>query len=82
MNVNFPALAPEKVTEVEVTRQGFRDGSAAQHGKAQPTCAAATTIGWAFRPAASQPGRRHRLAGDPRSSRISVTPLHIGPDAP
>jgi 5'-nucleotidase len=25
MNVNFPPLAPESVTEVEVTRQGFRD---------------------------------------------------------
>jgi 5'-nucleotidase len=25
MNVNFPSRPPEKVTEVEVTRQGFRD---------------------------------------------------------
>jgi 5'/3'-nucleotidase SurE len=26
MNVNFPALPPEQVTTVEVTRQGFREG--------------------------------------------------------
>ncbi len=25
MNLNFPARAPEEVTEVEVTRQGFRE---------------------------------------------------------
>jgi 5'-nucleotidase len=62
MNVNFPALPPEQVSEVEVTRQGFRDGLL-RHGKAhrpaRPRLLLDGLLGQGL-----GPGRRHRSEGD------------------
>lgn len=75
MNVNFPAVSPEKVAEVEVTRQGFRDGLLRTMEKR--TDLRGRDYYWmGFSAKASEPA----VGTDLRAiyeGRISVTPLHI-----
>jgi 5'-nucleotidase len=75
MNVNFPGLPPEKITEVEVTRQGFRDMHIRTAEKR--TDLRGREYYWiGFRQERSQPaaGTDLRALYD---GKISVTPLHI-----
>lgn len=75
MNVNFPGLAPTKITEVEVTRQGFRDVHIRTAEKR--TDLRGREYYWiGFRQERSQPsaGTDLRALYD---GKISVTPLHI-----
>ncbi len=75
MNVNFPALAPEQVTEVEVTRQGFRDNHMRTFEKR--TDLRGRNYYWmGFTGKLSQPadGTDLRAIYD---GKISVSPLHI-----
>ena len=75
MNVNFPAVAPEQVTEVEVTRQGFRDGLLRNMEKR--TDLRGRDYYWmGFSAKASEPAEGTDLKAV-YSGRISVTPLHI-----
>jgi 5'-nucleotidase len=75
MNVNFPAVAPEQVTEVEVTRQGFRDGL--QRKMEKRTDLRGRDYYWmGFSAKASQPAEGTDLKAV-YANRISVTPLHI-----
>ncbi|WP_297508213.1 5'/3'-nucleotidase SurE [uncultured Caulobacter sp.] len=75
MNVNFPALPPEAIKAVEVTRQGFRDGLLRKMEKR--TDLRGRDYYWmGFSAKASEPaeGTDLRAVYD---GRISVTPLHI-----
>jgi 5'-nucleotidase len=75
MNVNFPARPPEDVSEVEVTRQGFRDGLLRNMEKR--TDLRGRDYYWmGFSAKASEPleGTDLRAVYE---GRISVTPLHI-----
>ncbi len=75
MNINFPGLAPAKITEVEVTRQGFRDVHIRTAEKR--TDLRGREYYWiGFRQERSQPaaGTDLRALYD---GKISVTPLHI-----
>jgi 5'-nucleotidase len=75
MNVNFPARSPQEVSEVEVTRQGFREGLLRNMEKR--TDLRGRDYYWmGFSAKASEPveGTDLRAVYD---GRISVTPLHI-----
>ena len=75
MNLNFPGRAPSEITEVEVTRQGFRDAPVRIVEKR--TDLRGRDYYWAgFRQERSQPapGTDLRALYD---GKISVTPLHI-----
>ena len=75
MNLNFPALAPEAVTEVEVTRQGFRQAGE-MHAVKRTDLRGRDYYWMSFRGAKQQ----HAEGTDLRAmdeGRISVTPLHI-----
>jgi 5'-nucleotidase len=75
MNLNFPGRAPSDVTEVEVTRQGFRDAHIRVAEKR--TDLRGRDYYWmGFRQERSQPepGTDLRALYD---GKISVTPLHI-----
>jgi 5'-nucleotidase len=75
MNVNFPARPPQEVSEVEVTRQGFREGLLRNMEKR--TDLRGRDYYWmGFSAKASEPveGTDLRAVHD---GRISVTPLHI-----
>ena len=75
MNLNFPALPPEAVTEVEVTRQGFRD-LGEMHAVKRTDLRGRDYYWMSFRGAKQQ----HPDGTDLRAmdeGRISVTPLHI-----
>ncbi|MBS0363035.1 MAG: 5'/3'-nucleotidase SurE, partial [Proteobacteria bacterium] len=75
MNLNFPGRAPGEITEVEVTRQGFRDAPVRVVEKR--TDLRGRDYYWAgFRQERSQPapGTDLRALYD---GKISVTPLHI-----
>lgn len=75
MNVNFPAVTPDQVSEVEVTRQGFRDGLLRTMEKR--TDLRGRDYYWmGFSAKASQPAEGTDLKAT-YSGRISVTPLHI-----
>lgn len=75
MNVNFPAVTPDRVTEVEVTRQGFRDGLLRNMEKR--TDLRGRDYYWmGFSAKASEPAPGTDLKAV-YSGRISVTPLHI-----
>ena len=75
MNVNFPALPPEEVTAVEVTRQGFRDGMLRNMEKR--TDLRGRDYYWmGFSAKASAPADGTDLKAV-YEGRISVTPLHI-----
>ena len=75
MNLNFPNLAPEDVTEVEVTRQGFRDVSE-MHAVRRTDLRGRDYYWMSFRGAKQDhaPGTDLRAMDD---GKISVTPLHI-----
>jgi len=75
MNVNFPALPPEQVTEVEVTRQGFRDGHM-RHWDKRTDLRGRDYYWMGFTARASEPKDGTDLKAV-FSGRISVTPLHI-----
>ena len=75
MNLNFPGRPPAEITEVEVTRQGFRDAHIRWRQKR--TDPAGRDYYWmGFRQERSQPaeGTDLRALYD---GKISVTPLHI-----
>ncbi|MFC3069595.1 5'/3'-nucleotidase SurE [Phenylobacterium soli] len=75
MNVNFPALPVDKVGEVEVTRQGFRDVQVRIAEKR--TDLRGRDYYWiGFRPERSKPEEGTDLRAL-YEGRISVTPLHI-----
>jgi 5'-nucleotidase len=75
MNVNFPNGDPEKVTEVEVTRQGFRDAHIRLAEKR--TDLRGREYYWmGFRMERSKPDAGTDLRAL-YEGRISVTPLHI-----
>jgi 5'-nucleotidase len=75
MNLNFPARAPDAVTEVEVTRQGFR-GEGEMHAVKRIDLRGRDYFWMSFRGTKQdhQPGTDLRAMDD---GRISVTPLHI-----
>ena len=75
MNLNFPALPPELVKQVEVTRQGFRD-IGAMHAVRRTDLRGRDYYWMSFRGAKQE----HADGTDLRAmdeGRISVTPLHI-----
>lgn len=75
MNLNFPARAPEAVTEVEVTRQGFRD-IGEMHAVRRTDLRGRDYYWMSFRGAKQD----HAEGTDLRAvddGKISVTPLHI-----
>ena len=75
MNVNFPARPPEAVTEVEVTRQGFRDMHIRRAEKR--TDLRGRDYYWmGFSGQLSDPADGTDLRAT-YEGRISVTPLHI-----
>jgi len=75
MNVNFPAVAPESVTEVEVTRQGFRDSH--MRSMEKRTDLRGRDYYWTgFVTKLSTPAEGTDLKAV-YEGRISVTPLHI-----
>ena len=75
MNVNFPALPVEEITQVEVTCQGFRDAHA-RHSEKRTDLRGRDYYWMGFRRELSKPadGTDLRALYD---GRISVTPLHI-----
>jgi 5'-nucleotidase len=75
MNVNFPARPPEAVTEVEVTRQGFRDMHIRRAEKR--TDLRGRDYYWmGFSGQLSDPADGTDLRAT-YEGRISITPLHI-----
>ena len=75
MNLNFPALPPELVKQVEVTRQGFRDVGEL-HAVRRDDLRGRPYYWMSFRGKAQE----HAEGTDLRAieqGRISVTPLHI-----
>jgi 5'-nucleotidase len=75
MNVNFPPLPPEKITEVEVTRQGFRDVQV-RHAEKRVDLRGREYYWMGFRPERSKPPEGVDLRAH-YEGRISITPLHI-----
>jgi len=75
LNVNFPNGAVEKITEVEVTRQGFRDVQV-RHAEKRLDLRGRDYYWVGFKPLRSSPaeGTDLRALYD---GKISVTPLHI-----
>ena len=75
MNINFPGRAPAEITEVEVTRQGFRDAHIRTAEKR--TDLRGRDYYWmGFRQQRSEPERGTDLRAL-YDGKISVTPLHI-----
>lgn len=75
INVNFPARAPEEVSEVEVTRQGFRDTHI--RNAVKRTDLRGRDYYWmGFMDPASKPADGTDLAAV-YGGKIAVTPLHI-----
>ena len=75
ININFPDVAPEAVSEVEVTRQGFRDFKH-MHAERRTDLRGRDYYWMGFRGKLSNPpaGTDLRAIYD---GKISVTPLHI-----
>ncbi|HEX6859151.1 MAG TPA: 5'/3'-nucleotidase SurE [Caulobacteraceae bacterium] len=75
ININFPDLEPERVTEVEVTRQGFRDFKH-MHAERRTDLRGRDYYWMGFKGQLSNPpdGTDLRAIYD---GKISVTPLHI-----
>jgi 5'-nucleotidase len=75
MNLNFPARLPEDVTEVEVTRQGFR-GEGEMHAVRRTDLRGRDYYWMSFRGTRQDhaPGTDLRAMDE---GKISVTPLHI-----
>jgi 5'-nucleotidase len=75
MNVNFPAVAPESVTEVEVTRQGFRDSHMRSMEKRTDLRGRDYYwTGFVLKPSTPAEGTDLKAVYE---GKISVTPLHI-----
>jgi 5'-nucleotidase len=75
INVNFPPLAPEQISAVEVTRQGFRDMQV-RHAEKRVDLRGQEYYWMGFRQERSQPPEGVDLRAY-YEGRISVTPLHI-----
>lgn len=75
MNVNFPMLPTEQITEVEVTRQGFRDVHV-RHAEKRMDLRGREYYWIGFRQERSKPAEGTDLRAL-YEGRISVTPLHI-----
>ena len=75
MNLNFPARAPEAVTEVEVTRQGFRDEQII-HTERREDLRGNDYFWIGFKGRLSRPPEGTDLRAI-YEGRISVTPLHV-----
>jgi 5'-nucleotidase len=75
MNVNFPGGALDRITEVEVTRQGFRDVHV-RHAEKRTDLRGREYYWMGFRQEKSTPADGTDLSAL-YSGRISVTPLHI-----
>ncbi|MDB5456791.1 MAG: stationary phase survival protein SurE, partial [Caulobacter sp.] len=75
MNVNFPAVAADQVTAVEVTRQGFRDAHM-RHMEKRTDLRGRDYywMGFTLKPSSPPDGTDLRAVHE---GRISVTPLHI-----
>ena len=75
LNINFPAVAASEVSEVEVTRQGFRDVQT-RYAEERTDLRGQAYYWLGFRMAEQAPAKGTDLrAAD--EGRISVTPLHI-----
>ena len=75
MNLNFPNGPIEKITEVEVTRQGFRDAHI-RHAEKRTDLRGREYYWMGFRQERSKPAEGTDLRAL-YEGRISVTPLHI-----
>ena len=75
MNLNFPAVTPDKVTEIEVTRQGFRD-SHIRSAEKRIDMRGRAYYWMGFDAKLSKPADGTDLKAI-YENRISVTPLHI-----
>jgi len=75
INLNFPAKAPDDVTEVEVTRQGFRDMHT-RYAERRTDLRGRDYYWLGFKPKMSTPAEGTDLAAI-YGGRISITPLHI-----
>ncbi|WP_091742771.1 5'/3'-nucleotidase SurE [Phenylobacterium immobile] len=75
MNINFPNLPIEQITEVEVTRQGFRDAHI-RHAEKRQDLRGQPYYWVGFRLEDSKPADGTDLAAA-QAGKISVTPLHI-----
>jgi 5'-nucleotidase len=75
LNINFPAKPIEEITEVEVTRQGFRDVQI-RHAEKRTDLRGRDYYWMGYRQTPSKPadGTDLRAIYD---GRITVTPLHI-----
>ena len=75
ININFPARPVEEITEVEVTRQGFRDVQV-RHAEKRTDLRGKDYYWIGFRQTPSKPAEGTDLRAL-YEGRISVTPLHI-----
>jgi 5'-nucleotidase len=75
LNINFPFRAPEEITEVEVTRQTFRDVHV-RHAEKRTDLRNREYYWMGFRAERSHPQPGTDLAAI-YDGKISVTPLHI-----
>ncbi|WP_374569937.1 5'/3'-nucleotidase SurE [Phenylobacterium sp.] len=75
INVNFPAVALDRIKEVEVTRQGFRDVQV-RHAEKRTDLRGRDYYWMGFRQERSKPAEGTDLRAA-YEGRISVTPLHI-----
>lgn len=75
ININFPSRPVEEITEVEVTRQGFRD-VAVRHAEKRTDLRGREYYWIGFRQERSKPNDGTDLKAV-YENRISVTPLHI-----
>jgi 5'-nucleotidase len=75
MNINFPNGPIEKISEVEVTRQGFRDAHI-RHAEKRTDLRGREYYWMGFRQERSKPAEGTDLRAL-YEGRISVTPLHI-----
>lgn len=75
LNINFPAMPASKVTEVEVTRQGFRD-VLTRYVERRTDLRGRDYYWMGYQPAQQAPSEGTDLRAVDEG-RISVTPLHI-----
>lgn len=75
LNINFPSGDPAQVTQVEVTRQGFRDAHI-RHAEKRTDLRGREYYWMGFRQERSKPAEGTDLCAL-YEGRISVTPLHI-----
>jgi 5'-nucleotidase len=75
LNINFPCCAPHEVTEVEVTRQGFR-GFNGMHAERRTDLRGRDYYWMGFRTGEPKLNEGADIAAI-AAGKISVTPLHI-----